>query len=105
MPVQGYALLYFTSCSFRYAGIASDPRYDIGKLKRSASVNRLQSLVVWYSSVSTANKVSSNLAELQENGRDWGGNKIDDRQNAGFIDTKHLRGIEVFFRDKAICLK
>jgi hypothetical protein len=48
--------------------------------------------------------VSSNLAELQEHGWDWGGNKSDDRQNVGFIDTKHLREW-MFFRDKAVCLK
>jgi hypothetical protein len=41
--------------------------------------------------------VSSNLAELQEHGWDWGGNKSDDRQNVGFIDTKHLREWMVFF--------
>jgi hypothetical protein len=97
-------LLSETSCSFRYVGIANDPLYDGGKSKRFASVNRLQSLVVWYSLVSKANKVSSNLAELQEHDWDWGGNKSDDRQNVGFIDTKYFAGIEVLFRDKAICL-
>ena len=80
-----------TFCSFHYAGVASDPLYDDGKSKRSASVNRLQNFVFWYSSVSKANKVSSNLAELQEHGWDWGGNKGDDRQNVGFIDTNYLR--------------